>query len=103
MIFCSAIRITKMNSKSHVSAKAASFTESVIREMSREAARFGAVNLGQGFPDWAAPEEIKRKAQEAIAADHNQYAVTWGVKEFRDAIAAKSKWFLGLDVDPESE
>jgi aminotransferase len=90
-------------SKSRISRKAASFTESVIREMSREAARYGAVNLGQGFPDWAAPEEIKRKAQEAIAADHNQYAVTWGVKEFRNAIAAKSKWFLGLDVDPESE
>ena len=90
-------------SKSHVSLKAASFTESVIREMSREAVKFGAVNLGQGFPDWAAPEEIKQKAQEAISADHNQYAVTWGVKEFRDAIAAKTKWFLNLDVDPESE
>jgi aminotransferase len=71
--------------------------------MSREAVKYGAVNLGQGFPDWSAPEEIKRKAQEAIAADHNQYAVTWGVKEFRDAIAAKTKWFLGMDVDPESE
>lgn len=71
--------------------------------MSREAVKYGAVNLGQGFPDWAAPEEIKRKAQEAIAADHNQYAVTWGVKEFRHAIAEKTKWFLGLDVDPESE
>lgn len=71
--------------------------------MSREAVKYGAVNLGQGFPDWAAPEEIKRKAQEAIAADHNQYAVTWGIKEFRHAIAEKTKWFLGLDVDPESE
>lgn len=90
-------------SRSHVSQKAASFTESVIREMSREAVKYSAVNLGQGFPDWAAPEEIKRKAQEAIAADHNQYAVTWGVKEFRDAIATKTKWFLGLDIDPESE
>ena len=90
-------------SRSHVSLKAASFTESVIREMSREAVKYGAVNLGQGFPDWPAPEEIKRMAQEAIAADHNQYAVTWGVKEFRDAIAAKTKWFLGFDVDPETE
>ena len=89
--------------KSQISQKAASFTESVIREMSREAVKYGAVNLGQGFPDWPAPESIKQKAQEAIAADHNQYAVTWGVKEFRDAIAAKTKWFLGLDVDPESE
>jgi len=90
-------------SKRRISKKAASFTESVIREMTREAMKFGAVNLGQGFPDWAAPEDIKRKAIEAIEADHNQYAVTWGVKSFRDAIAAKTKWFLGLDVDPETE
>lgn len=89
--------------KNRISEKAASFTESVIREMSREAVKHGAVNLGQGFPDRPAPEEIKQKAQEAIAADHNQYAVTWGVKEFRDAIAAKTKWFLGMEIDPESE
>lgn len=90
-------------SKNHVSKKAGSFTESVIREMTREAMKYGAVNLGQGFPDFAAPEDIKQKAMEAIAADHNQYAITWGVKGFRDAIAAKTKWFLGLDVDPETE
>jgi aminotransferase len=90
-------------SKSYVSRKAASFTESVIREMSREAVKYGAVNLGQGFPDWPAPEEIKQKAKEAIDDDHNQYAVTWGVKSFRDAIAAKTKWFLDLDIDPETE
>ncbi len=90
-------------SKNRISKKAESFTESVIREMSREAAKYGAVNLGQGFPDWPAPDDIKRRAQEAIAADHNQYAVTWGVKEFRDAIAKKTMWFLGLDIDPETE
>jgi len=90
-------------SKNRISRKAASFTESVIREMTREAMKFGAVNLGQGFPDFAAPEDIKQKAMEAIAADHNQYAITWGVKSFRDAIAAKAEWFLGLDVDPETE
>jgi aminotransferase len=90
-------------SKNRISTKAASFTESVIREMSREAVKYGAVNLGQGFPDWPAPEDIKRKAQEAIADEHNQYAITWGVKSFRDAIAAKTKWFLGLDIDPETE
>lgn len=92
-----------MIAKNRVSRKAASFTESVIREMSREAVKYGAVNLGQGFPDWGAPEAIKQKAIEAIAADHNQYAITWGVKSFRDAIAAKTKWFLGLDIDPETE
>lgn len=90
-------------SKNRISRKAASFTESVIREMTREAMKYGAVNLGQGFPDFAAPEDIKQKAMEAIAADHNQYAITWGVKSFRDAIASKTKWFLGLDIDPETE
>jgi len=89
--------------KNRISKKAASFTESVIREMTREAMKYGAVNLGQGFPDFAAPDDIKRKAMEAIAADHNQYAITWGVKGFRDAIAEKSMWFLGLDLDPETE
>jgi len=90
-------------SKNRISQKAASFTESVIREMTREAMKYGAVNLGQGFPDWAGPEDIKQKAMEAIEADHNQYAITWGVKLFRDAIAEKTKWFLGLDIDPETE
>jgi aspartate/methionine/tyrosine aminotransferase len=89
--------------KRRISAKAASFTESVIREMTREAMKYGAVNLGQGFPDFAAPEDIKQKAMQAIADDYNQYAITWGVKSFRDAIAAKTKWFLGLDIDPETE
>jgi len=87
----------------HVSEKAARFTESVIREMTREALRHGAVNLSQGFPDFAAPEEIKRAAAAAIHDDVNQYAITWGAKEFRDAIAEKTKWHLGLDVDPEAE
>ncbi len=90
-------------SKNRISQKAASFTESVIREMTREAFKYNAVNLGQGFPDFAAPEDIKQKAIEAIADDHNQYAITWGVKSFRDAIAAKTKWFLGLEIDPERE
>jgi aminotransferase len=89
--------------KNRISKKAASFTESVIREMTREALAYGAVNLGQGFPDFAAPADIKQKAMEAIADDHNQYAITWGVKSFRDAIAAKTEWFLGLEIDPETE
>lgn len=71
--------------------------------MSREAVKYGAVNLGQGFPDWPAPEAIKKKAVDAILEDHNQYAVTWGVKSFRDAIAKKTMWYLGLDLDPEAE
>src|SRR5262245_29899093 len=87
----------------HVSRKASSFTESVIREMTREALKHGAVNLSQGFPDFAAPEDIKRKAMEAIEADVNQYAITWGAKEFRDAIAQKTGWYLGRDIDTETE
>src|SRR5436305_5829210 len=90
-------------SRNRISRKAASFTESVIREMTREALKYEAVNLGQGFPDFAAPEDIKRKAMDAIAADHNQYAITWGVKSFRDAIAEKTKQFLGLEIDPETD
>jgi aminotransferase len=95
--------ITQPENRGRVSRKASQFTESVIREMTREAMKHGAVNLSQGFPDFAAPEDIKRAAAEAIAADVNQYAITWGARDFRGAIAAKSKWFLGLDVDPETE
>ena len=89
--------------RNRISKKAASFTESVIREMTREAVKYGAVNLGQGFPDFAAPEDIKRAAQDAIGEDRNQYAITWGTKDFRDAIVKKTKWFLGLDIDAETE
>jgi aspartate/methionine/tyrosine aminotransferase len=85
------------------SRKAEQFTESVIREMTRQANLYGAINLSQGFPDFAAPEEIKLAACDAIMADVNQYAITWGAKSFRDAIAEKTSWYLGLEVDPERE
>src|SRR5471032_85568 len=87
--------------RSKVSAKAARFTESVIREMSRLAAKHKAVNLAQGFPDFACPTELKEAASKAIFDDVNQYAITWGDKLFRDALAAKTKATLGLTVDPE--
>lgn len=89
--------------QSRISRKASSFTESVIREMSRQAALHNAINLSQGFPDFPAPADIKQAACEAINADLNQYAITWGAKRFREAIAAKTKWHLGLDVDPDRE
>jgi aminotransferase len=79
------------------------FTESVIREMTRLAIEHDAVNLAQGFPDFGAPDEIKRAAQDAIAADVNQYAITWGAKPLRDAIAAKYRKWYGIDYDPERE
>src|SRR6267142_2954219 len=91
------------SSRQRVSTKASRFTESVIREMTREAMKYGAVNLSQGFPDFAAPEDIKQVAMQAIADDVNQYAITWGARDFREAIARKTKWYLGLDIDPETE
>src|SRR5262245_53451481 len=90
-------------SKEIISHKADQFTESVIREMTRQANLYGAINLSQGFPDFPAPEELKLAASDAIFRDINQYAITWGAKNFREAIAEKSSWYLGLEVDPERE
>lgn len=83
--------------------KAARFTESVIREMTRLANQHGAVNLSQGFPDFPAPQELKEAAARAIAADLNQYAVTWGAPNLRQAIAAKFERSHGVKVDPDKE
>ncbi len=91
------------SAKRLLSDKATRFTESVIREMTRQAMLYGAINLAQGFPDFAAPEKIKHAAQEAIAADCNQYAITWGAKPLRDAIARQMRVWQGLEVDPETE
>jgi aspartate/methionine/tyrosine aminotransferase len=91
------------NTSPQLSAKAAQFTESVIREMTRLALKHGAVNLSQGFPDFPAPAEIKQAAQNAIAADINQYAITWGAKSLRNAIAEKFQSTQALAVDPERE
>jgi len=89
---------------SRISAKATTFTESVIREMTRLAIIHGAINLAQGFPDFPCPTELKEAAKAAIDADVNQYAVTWGAKGFRDAIAAKvAATYPGWRVDPETE
>src|SRR5271157_5973136 len=79
------------------------FTESVIREMSRLAQRHRAINLAQGFPDFPAPEEIKRAAAEAIAHNINQYAITWGATPLRAAIAAKYARWYSMEFDPETE
>jgi aminotransferase len=87
-----------------VSAKAERFTESVIREMNRLAVAAGAVSLAQGFPDFPCPVELKEAASAAIHADVNQYAITWGSKPLRDAIAAKTaRHYPGWNVDPESQ
>jgi aspartate/methionine/tyrosine aminotransferase len=83
------------------SRKASSFTESVIREMTREAMEHGAVNLAQGFPDFPAPEEVKEAARRAIEEDRNQYPITWGERELREAIAEKYQELYGMTVAPE--
>jgi aminotransferase len=88
-----------------ISRKAESFTESVIREMNRVAVQHGAVSLAQGFPDFACPPELKRAVAEAVDADINQYAITWGSKPLRDAIAETTpRHFPGFGaIDPETQ
>jgi aminotransferase len=92
--------------RAFVSEKSAQFTESVIREMTRMCLALhgeNCLNLAQGFPDFAAPAELKEAAVEAIRADFNQYATTWGAKPMRDAIADKTRHFRGMAIDPETE
>jgi len=89
--------------KHFLSDKVEHFTESVIREMTRQAAQHGAVNLAQGFPDFAAPAEVKQAARAAIESDVNQYAITWGAKSLRNAIARQMGAWQGIAVDPEKE
>ena len=86
-----------------ISAKAEQFTESVIREMTRLALKHNAVNLSQGFPDFAAPEEVKEAARQAISDDINQYAITWGAKPLRDAVIEKFALTQHVTYDPERE
>jgi aminotransferase len=85
------------------SKKAAQFTESVIREMTRLAHRHNAVNLSQGFPDFPAPAEIKDAACAAIRGDINQYAVTWGARELREQIAAQFSRRYGVPVNADEQ
>jgi aminotransferase len=83
--------------------RAAGFTESVIREMTRVANQHGAINLAQGFPDFAMPEPMKDAACAAIHGDINQYAITWGTPALRLAIAEKYRRWYDMDVDPDRE
>src|SRR5215218_4115430 len=83
--------------------RTSTFTESVIREMSRVAYRTGAVNLAQGFPDFPMPLPMKDAAATAIHGDMNQYAMTWGAPPLRLAIAEKYRRWYGMDVDPDTQ
>jgi aspartate/methionine/tyrosine aminotransferase len=79
------------------------FTESVIRGMTRLAAEHDAINLAQGFPNFPAPTLVKEAAARAIHADLNQYAITWGSRRLRTALAGRYAAWYGLTVDPERE
>jgi aspartate/methionine/tyrosine aminotransferase len=89
--------------KHFLSGRVEHFTESVIREMTRQAMLHGAINLSQGFPDFPAPAAVKLAAQEAVAGDVNQYAITWGAKKLRQAIARQMGVWQGIAVDPETQ
>ena len=89
--------------KQYIGEKASRFTESVIREMTRLAYEHGAINLAQGYPNFAAPQAVKDAACRAIQEDVNQYAVTWGAPSFRRAVAEKYRRDYGWDVDPDVE
>ncbi|OFW32696.1 MAG: aminotransferase [Acidobacteria bacterium RIFCSPLOWO2_12_FULL_60_22] len=89
--------------KRGTSQRTSGLVESVIREMTRLALSHGAVNLSQGYPDFPAPRDVKEAAKRAIDADINQYAITWGAKSFRDALARKASGTLGWEVNPETE
>src|SRR2546426_1437743 len=92
-------KISKLRQSLH----SASFTESVIREMTRLADLHGAINLGQGFPDFPAPAEVKEAARQAIADDFNQYPTTWGTQELRVALAEKYERSYDMRIDPETD
>src|SRR5246127_2060257 len=80
----------------------ARFTESVIREMTRVANRYGAINLSQGFPDFDPPHELVEAAAKALEGEYHQYAITWGQPEFRRALAEKQSRWMSLDIDPDA-
>jgi aspartate/methionine/tyrosine aminotransferase len=87
----------------HTAQRTRSFRESVIRGMSRVAAQHGAINLAQGFPNFPAPHALKEAAVRAIRDDINQYAITWGSRRLREAVARKYAEWYGMTVDPETE
>lgn len=77
------------------------FTDSVIRRMTRISNKYGAVNLSQGFPDFDPPKEILDRLAQVTGEDVHQYSITWGAQNFREALAAKQRRFMGLPIDPD--
>lgn len=85
-----------------ISNRTATFTESVIRRMTRIANQTGAINLSQGFPDFAPPSELLEALQKVSISGPHQYAVTWGSQKFREAVAQKQQHFMGIPIDPDT-
>ena len=83
-----------------LSERSSGFTDSVIRRMTRIANKYGAINLSQGFPDFDPPREITDRLKEIADTGPHQYPITWGAKNFRDALAKKQAHFMGREIDP---
>ncbi|MBR6968929.1 MAG: pyridoxal phosphate-dependent aminotransferase [Ruminococcus sp.] len=86
-----------------LSNRTASFTDSVIRRMTRISNKYGAVNLSQGFPDFEPPKEILDRLAEVTREDFHQYSITWGAQNFREALAEKQSRLMGRQIDPNGE
>ncbi|MDR1353708.1 MAG: pyridoxal phosphate-dependent aminotransferase, partial [Treponema sp.] len=86
-----------------LSGRTAGFTDSVIRRMTRISAKYGALNLSQGFPDFDPPAAITQRLAEIAAAGPHQYAITWGAQNFREALARKQSKYMGRPIDPDRE
>ena len=86
-----------------LSVRTKDFTDSVIRRMTRVSLRYGAVNLSQGFPDFEPPKEITDRLSQVAHEDFNQYSITWGAQNFREALAEKQSRLMGREIDPNSE
>lgn len=86
-----------------LSKRTETFTDSVIRRMTRVSLKYGAVNLSQGFPDFEPPKEILNRLAEVTKEDFHQYSITWGAQNFRDALAEKQSRLMGRKIDPNGE
>ena len=86
-----------------LSDRVSTFTDSVIRRMTRISNRYGAINLSQGFPDFDPPKEMRDALARAADVGPHQYSITFGAKNFRDALAQKQGKTIGRTIDPETE
>ena len=86
-----------------LSERTTSFTDSIIRRMTRVSLQYNAVNLSQGFPDFDPPQEILERLASIATDGPHQYSITWGAQNFREALARKQSRFMGIPIDPNRE